>query len=530
MPAHTTVFLGPPGTGKTTRLVAVVADLQRRGVPLARTAFLTFTVAAAKEAVDRLNLCAAEEEPPPWFCTIHAAAKRILKVLHPAIMDAEQWLEFGHLHGYEFTPGIWSKRGVVEGGSRRMTRHDELRYVYGWGRARGLNLRRCLAICPTVVDRFDAAVFAQRVERFKADRDLVDFHDLLFDVLASGTQLPVTALIIDEAQDLSPLQAQVVEQWAACCEEVYVAGDDDQAIFGFQGGDASWLRRCAEGGHVEVLGQSHRVPHAAHQIAGQIIRSNRTRIPKRYEPTDSPGTVEVMTLDEALGSLDGQQPTLVLARNWLFLRGAAKQLIEGDVPFIGEGTDIWPNPLAKTGLLQALRAATAIVSGTAVAAADLAALSRWLKVPGGSGPGKRTLGVVSPERAGELLGPGRVCQLREHGPAVVAQGLPDREYAYIGRMVAKYGEVPEPCIRLTTIHQAKGREAPTVVVLSDMTRASHDELLDTRHGGNEAENRVAYVAVTRTSDRLVIVRPTTRRYYPYPGLGGSGVQLGRALP
>jgi len=40
--------------------------------------------------------------------------------------------------------------------------------------------------------------------------------------------------------------------------------------------------------------------------------------------------------------------------------------------------------------------------------------------------------------------------------------------------------------------------------------------MDGKYGGNEAENRVAYVAVTRAKKHLVITNPTTRRFYHYP--------------
>ena len=57
-----------------------------------------------------------------------------------------------------------------------------------------------------------------------------------------------------------------------------------------------------------------------------------------------------------------------------------------------------------------------------------------------------------------------------------------------------------------------------MVVLSDMTAASYGEYTDRKRGGFEAENRVAYVAVTRARQRLIIVHPTTRRHYDYPVL------------
>ena len=80
----------------------------------------------------------------------------------------------------------------------------------------------------------------------------------------------------------------------------------------------------------------------------------------------------------------------------------------------------------------------------------------------------------------------------------------------------QYGELPTPKIHLTTVHSAKGREADLVIVIPDMTRRTYEAYLDSRSGGREAENRVAYVAVTRAKHRLIIVAPQTTRYFGYP--------------
>ena len=62
-------------------------------------------------------------------------------------------------------------------------------------------------------------------------------------------------------------------------------------------------------------------------------------------------------------------------------------------------------------------------------------------------------------------------------------------------------------ITITTIHQSKGGEADNVVLLTDMGRKSWESL------GKDEENRVWYVAVTRTRNTLYIVRPRGLRYF-----------------
>ena len=115
---------------------------------------------------------------------------------------------------------------------------------------------------------------------------------MLEQVLLAGLCPNVDMLIVDEAQDLSPLQIAVVEQWAERCSKVYVAGDDDQAIYQFQGGEPRWLLSLSrETEKVDVLRQSFRIPRRVHDIATAIISENRERVEKVYDSRDEAGFV-----------------------------------------------------------------------------------------------------------------------------------------------------------------------------------------------------------------------------------------------
>lgn len=69
----------------------------------------------------------------------------------------------------------------------------------------------------------------------------------------------------------------------------------------------------------------------------------------------------------------------------------------------------------------------------------------------------------------------------------------------------------EPNVNISTIHTVKGDEADVVVLMSDISKAVSSQLdLD-----EDSEHRVFYVAVTRAKEKLIIVQPQTRTYYPY---------------
>jgi hypothetical protein len=88
------------------------------------------------------------------------------------------------------------------------------------------------------------------------------------------------------------------------------------------------------------------------------------------------------------------------------------------------------------------------------------------------------------------------------------KGLPPEEREYL-RSCLRNGEkfLDKPRITIATIHQSKGGEADNVVLCMDMGKLSWDNL------GTDEENRVWYVALTRTKENLYLVRPKGLKFF-----------------
>ena len=65
--------------------------------------------------------------------------------------------------------------------------------------------------------------------KYKKNYKLYDFNDIINNVLNRVPDFDV--VFIDEAQDLSPLQWKLYDKLKEKSKDVYLAGDDDQAIF-----------------------------------------------------------------------------------------------------------------------------------------------------------------------------------------------------------------------------------------------------------------------------------------------------------
>ena len=76
--------------------------------------------------------------------------------------------------------------------------------------------------------------------QFKNDR--LDFTDMVEKYIDTGLAINFKVLMVDEAQDLTPLQWDMVVKLAMNAHKVYLAGDDDQAIYEWNGADVSYFQ------------------------------------------------------------------------------------------------------------------------------------------------------------------------------------------------------------------------------------------------------------------------------------------------
>ena len=509
------VIVGPPGTGKTETLVNQLNAVVSSGIDPKRVAMVAFTRAAKAELLGRIgSRLGIAEDDLPWLKTIHGMAFKLLGGATGNVMDAREWRAFAAECGYNLT-GAGCDDGA---GLPRRTGDDDKRAVYEWGRACGLTVDEMLKKTPIVtVEPSGLRRYVEAYLRFKAGNGIVDFTDMIEEAIASGKRPKVDVAFVDEAQDLSPLQIRAVETWFGGCADLYVAGDDDQTIFQFQGAAPGWLQQLGVTHGATILQTSNRVPRAVHAVAQRIITQNKNRLPKSYQPRNAEGSVERVGLDVAIRGLDPSVETFVLARNRFYLRAAAKMLDELGMPYLVEGSGGSGGMYdGNNRMVVAVRTALNLARGGFVEAQDLLKVLDYVPVA-----------IAAPLRAAletksetiftiDVLQGEFIDRLRAGGPVEALSLLPRVTLEKMVSILQRHHGLTDAKIRLTTIHGAKGRQAEVVVLIPDMSKATYAEYLDVRHGGNEAEARVAYVGVTRAREKLILTLPTTRKYFVYP--------------
>ncbi len=500
-PAKTSIFLGPPGTGKTTKLLSIVEEALAAGTSPREIGFISFTKKAAEEgkerAVARFGL---PETDFPHFKTLHAMAFRHLGMSRDRVFGWQHTKELGQKLGMEFK----GKGQVADDDVYGMNSADRCLFLEGVARNRLQPLREAWRVAfEDAIDWWELERFAKAMEVYKESRGLLDFTDMLERFcMASPTQMPkFKLLVIDEAQDLSLLQWKAVDLLARNAEQVYVGGDDDQAIYSWAGADVATFIDLQ--GSSSVLDVSYRVPASVHKVADSITRRISSRRQKVWSPRDEKGSVNwfgsVDEVDMSKGSW------LLLARNGYMLDSMENFCLSEGFSFHSVNRD----PL-KSPALQAIKVWENLRRGESLSTEQVLEFAKYM-TPLQIAPAlvKKIKEQDSSEQwsMGEL----RLQGLRTEElwwKALVKISAKERDFFLMAR---KRGEplLKKPRITISTIHAAKGGEADHVLLASDISYRSFVNMQD----DPDSEARTFYVAVTRCRESLNILTPKTNLSY-----------------
>ena len=456
---------GPPGTGKTTELLRRVGAAKEAGVQAERVAFVSFTRAAASEALSRLGLRKSSN-----VSTIHAMAFRSMALRQAQVVDAMKLREFSTVMGIPII-------GKSPEDDEERADGDFYLDLLNYARNTFSNPAEVYDISDRPGTRAEFNAFVRAYAEWKSTYGYYDFTDMLERAAKGAMRNDVEVVFVDEAQDLSPLQWAVIEKLVRRAQEVHIAGDDDQAIYTWAGADAHGMARFTQkhkGDH-HVLSYSHRLPVAVHARSQDLIRRIAFRVDKEFSPRPDVGLVQIHGSINSVDIRHGND-TLLLGRTHSVLREVENQLIERRIPYVRES--------GRPGMYQnryaaAIRAYNKIVRGERVTDSERGSIF--------------TIASAHTRAALERNDYDAVAKT----PFWVALQIP-------GRVVDFYSDADletEPTIRLSTIHAAKGHEADQVILLTDMTT----RVQQTAEKSPDDEVRVFYVGMTRSKRLLDIV-------------------------
>jgi DNA helicase II / ATP-dependent DNA helicase PcrA len=517
--------LAGAGTGKTRAVAHRIAYTAATGVAdPARVLAVTFTTRAAGELRGRLHRlnrivpeaglervqartfhsAALRQLTHFWPSTVGGLAPQVLESKIPLVAEAARRLRVS-----AGLPELRDAVAEVEWAKTTQVRPED--YAEASQKA-----GRAGPFAPETLSRLYAAY-----EELRRERHLIDFESVLELTAAILAEHPRAAtsvrdryswFVVDEFQDVNPLQKLLLDAWLGGRDDVCVVGDPRQTIYSFTGATPAYLRGFAAehpGAAVIELTRNYRsspqVVALANALSGQglggaplVAQRPAGPAPKFDEYPDDPAEATALARRAATLIKAGTPASqiAVLVRTNAQTQGYEQALATAGVPFLIRGAERFyerPEVRQAVGLLRA--------AGRTVAAGDdpasqvrpvLASLGLTPEPPVGRG--------VARDRWESLEA---LAQLA----ADFFSGAPDATLADLAGELAlrsATGQVPAmEGVTLASLHAAKGLEWDVVFLpgLADGTLpiiyAQTDEAI-------AEERRLLYVGVTRARERLYL--------------------------
>lgn len=528
--SHLVAVIAGAGSGKTRVLTRRIAwRIATEQADARHTLALTFTREAAGELRRRLTRLGMRERVEAG--TFHSVMLAVLK---------QRWDDTGRrpksivadrrrLVGDVLEP---SQRGGIEG----------LINEIDWATARGINAERYSAAArregrkPNAGVERAATVFGD-FELLKRKRGIIDFDDVLALVIrdmeydrefADTLRWRFRHLLVDEAQDLNPLQHRLVDLLRTGRDDLFLVGDPAQAIYGFNGADPALLVDVeTRFPGIEIV----RLP-VNHRCTPQIVRAGVHILSVADQPNElvsnrgdgAPveqfvGADEIAEARHAADVVVRIDPHLiragevaVLARTNAQLSGFAKALEAHGIPVRRSAT------AAGTPLQAVVRQVTTLGSASQLRAWAHDTLDAYDALTAAraeqaiAAEDRDSRATARADKAVDDL------EAERRVAAALLDYLRDQQLgdgagfrAWVA-MTNPFDDESTGGVDLLSFHASKGREWHTVFVTGvESSLVPHKSA--TTNAAKAEEARLLYVAATRASDRLVLTRAERRGGY-----------------
>ena len=533
--------LAGAGTGKTRTITHRIAQLVATGhVAAGQVLAVTFTQRAAGEMRARLRALGAAAQTGSGVgavqaMTFHAAAHRQLRYFWPRVVGDTGW----QLLDTKFAVVA---RGANRAGLQLST--DDVRDVAGeieWAKASLISPEQypdaVAAVARDVpLDAGKVATVYAAYESLKSRGTdaqgvaLLDFDDLLLHTAAAIEDDAAVAeefrnryrcFVVDEYQDVTPLQQRVLSAWLGDRDDLTVVGDANQTIYSFTGASPRYLldfsRRFPDATVVRLERDYRSTPQVV-SLANRVIAAARGRV--------------AGSKLHLVGQRDpGPEPTfgehLDEVAEAAAVAASISRLVEAGTPpseiavlyRINAQSEVYEEALTEAGIAYQVRGGEGFFSRQEIRQA-LLALQRAANrgTDGGAALPDVVRGLLEP--LGLTAEPPTGTRARERWEALVALAeLVDEEVAHrpqlelpdlLAELRTRADSRHPPVVQgvtLASLHAAKGLEwdAVFLVGLTDGTLPISHAL---SHGAEseavEEERRLLYVGITRARTHLAL--------------------------
>lgn len=551
--------IGPPGTGKTTFLAKQVREIVEKAGSIADGTSPVLVSSMTRTAAAEV---AGRDLPiiPGAVGTLHSHAFRVLGA--PTIAVGEVLADWNQKHPR------WALSGAKTSTKDDLDETPEeivdptfpgdiVRNGYDVLRHRMVppdNYRADSARSIPVGDTSFGEIsdFADEWEEWKSSASVFDFTDLISAGRGYDPPFDPSVLIVDEVQDLSALEWDLVNEWRGEDRALIAVGDPWQSLYEWRGAHPELFddpRITPD--RLRVLSRSYRVPRKIVGLALEWMRGQSNILREvKYEPRQdaSGATVEgevefrpnltttnfEKIIPEIEDRLRAGKSSMIAATCSYMVGPIVQALRSKGVPFANPWRTRrgdW-NPISTRGTTAVARLLGFLAPAVTGRYWTWDELNRWVSTVESEGvllrgakasiaekakrkPQEHTTslevgGYVKDSSLWALVesirGKGLTPEVVDAGSGWIVPRLAEknsRSFDYAIRMIGKHGiaATEKPKVFVGTVHSFKGAEADDVYVLSELpTRA----LRSTTASEARATARVFYVAMTRAKERLIV--------------------------
>lgn len=263
------LIVAPPGSGKTRVLSTRFALLVKAGAPLKTLLAVTFTNKSAREMKERIMALTGLPATALDVTTFHGFSLKLLKKTRPpfSLYGRHETLRLLKELGVK-SPDKAARMVSAAKNGTRMSTGEDARVLSDYSSA----LKR-----ENALDLDDLVPEAVKELERGADGGYAKVH-----------------IMVDEYQDINPLQARLVRLMAGETASVLAIGDPDQAIYSFRGSSLkSFLEFQDEYPGAEVIKLSKNYRSGANIVtaSGELIAHNKERLRNDPVPVRSGGEI-----------------------------------------------------------------------------------------------------------------------------------------------------------------------------------------------------------------------------------------------
>lgn len=280
-----TLLLAVPGSGKTTVIIHRIGNMiYNHKIPARNILTLTFSVTAAKNMKERFSyIFGSEYADQLQFRTIHSFSFMIIR-------------EYERLKGTKAF-------NIIENNIQILKKIYYEKYKKYESEEMIQNISQKISFCKNSLNskeeiksiKFEDCDFSyiyEKYESYKKENKLMDYDDLLIYAFIILTNYPDLLLSfqnqfiyinVDEAQDTSLIQHEIIRLLANKNKNIFMVGDEDQCIYGFRAASPKELlnfEKYYNDARVLKMEQNFRSTKKIVETANKLIKQNKNRYNK----------------------------------------------------------------------------------------------------------------------------------------------------------------------------------------------------------------------------------------------------------